>query len=354
MENFVGNKNLSMSVQIANYVENAPQALRFTSGSDYPRWHVNFEEALHQMLGPSPTPVPLEPIILLDQNIPPKQGRPAHRLQKIQYSTDAHSSAIGYLFSPVDPAASEKRQTVLVCHGHEPRKHIVLRDMFGGPWKKPYMEHIQIPAYRLLSSGFTVFAPVWRGFKERSMPLAYSGLFRDQCNVAGLAFGICGYSLLRLNLFDASRSIDLLENLGLVDRSGVGLIGKSYGGTIASLLGSLDHRIQATVVSGYLSTSKYALSNQAINTCGSQYIAGLLTVGDIPDVFGLIAPKPLLIESGMQDRVFPYDDATIAFERLSEIYAAANATEHLHRDVANVGHDYILNKAIPFFERYLR
>ena len=89
------------------------------------------------------------------------------------------------------------------------------------------------------------------------------------------------------------------------------------------------------------------------NYCGSQYLPGLLEWGDIPDVVGCIAPKPLLIEAGTKDLCFVYEDTTIAFNQLKKIYEAAGAIDNLDRDVAKVEHNYIFNKALKFFEKNL-
>jgi hypothetical protein len=160
--------------------------------------------------------------------------------------------------------------------------------------------------------------------------------------------------LLALNLHDAFRSIDLLQTLPEVDPNRIGMIGKSYGGTMTAYTTALDPRIKAAVVSGYLSTLDDALSMRALgNYCGAQYLQGLLEWGDIPDVFGLIAPRPLLVEAGTRDDCFTYPDTTAAYVRLQTLYQAAGVPERLTRDVAEVGHEYILRAALPFFKNNL-
>jgi len=52
------------------------------------------------------------------------------------------------------------------------------------------------------------------------------------------------------------------------------------------------------------------------NTCGNQYSPSLLRYGDIPDVAGLIAPRPLLVEMGEKDECFVIEDAARAYEHV--------------------------------------
>jgi hypothetical protein len=98
------------------------------------------------------------------------------------------------------------------------------------------------------------------------------------------------------------------------------MVGKSYGGTMTTYTAALDDRIKAACVSGYLSTLDDAMSRRGLgNYCGAQYLPGLLEWGDIPDVVGLIAPRPLLIEAGERDTCFVFPDTTKAYERLAKI-----------------------------------
>ena len=89
------------------------------------------------------------------------------------------------------------------------------------------------------------------------------------------------------------------------------------------------------------------------NYCGAQYMPGLLTIGDIPEVAGLIAPKPLMVEMGEEDTCFVIDDAKAGYARLASIYAAAGVPERIDDDVFPGGHQWSGRKSFDWFARWL-
>ncbi|HJN19034.1 MAG TPA: acetylxylan esterase, partial [Armatimonadota bacterium] len=72
-----------------------------------------------------------------------------------------------------------------------------------------------------------------------------------------------------------------------------------------------------------------------------------------PDVFGLIAPRPLLLELGTNDGTSPEIFATEAYSEIERVYGAAEAPERLDIDIFETGHRYNGAKAFDWFERWL-
>jgi hypothetical protein len=68
------------------------------------------------------------------------------------------------------------------------------------------------------------------------------------------------------------------------------------------------------------------------NMCGSQVMAGQLGTLEHLDVAALIAPRPLLVESGIDDVIFPVDAARQTLAELARVYdehgAAPGALVH--------------------------
>ncbi len=89
------------------------------------------------------------------------------------------------------------------------------------------------------------------------------------------------------------------------------------------------------------------------NFCGAQYMPGLLTIGDIAEVAGLIAPRPLVAEIGAQDMCFVADDARRSYEQVARIYAAAGAPDRLEADFHPGGHVWSGRKSFDWFARWL-
>jgi fermentation-respiration switch protein FrsA (DUF1100 family) len=110
--------------------------------------------------------------------------------------------------------------------------------------------------------------------------------------------------------------------------------------------------VAAAVVSGYFSS--WAESHKMPwNMCGSQVLPGMLGRLEHVDLGALVAPRPLLIETGTGDDLFPAPVATAEVERLRAVYEALGAADHLVHDVFDGGHEWHGEQAYPFLERRL-
>ncbi|MBD3350707.1 MAG: acetylxylan esterase [Candidatus Lokiarchaeota archaeon] len=347
---------ISVFAQFRARLKDAPRKLTFRQGSDFTKWKKEFRRKVLELLGRFPKRVPLNIEILEEEIIDDfvGEGVPIYKQQKIVYNTEPYASCVAYLLIPEDIKKNEKRPAILSAHGHGSGKNKLIGwdPVTFNPGND--LPNYEAAAIHFVREGYIVIVPDWRPFGERKLNDAYTRPNRDPCNVTYMSFGYFGYNLLALNVWDAMRTIDVLETISSVDKKRIGMVGKSYGGTMTTYTAALDNRIKAAVISGYLSTLNDALSMRALgNYCGSQYLPGLLEWGDIPDIAGLIAPRPLLIEAGKKDECFVIDDATKAYKHLHRIYHAANASEKLSRDVADVEHSYIFKNLLPFLAQNL-
>ncbi len=69
---------------------------------------------------------------------------------------------------------------------------------------------------------------------------------------------------------------------------------------------------------------------------------------------GLIAPRPLLIDIGVNDSCFKIDTAMKCYNQLSKIYQAAGAEDCLELDLHTGEHRWGANKSEEFFTKHLR
>ncbi|MFX0102462.1 MAG: alpha/beta hydrolase family protein [Candidatus Hodarchaeota archaeon] len=344
--------------QFTARLENAPRKLTFKEGMDFTGWKANFKKKVLELLGPFPDAVPLNLEVIEEELVEDfiDDGIPAFKRQKIIYDTEEYASCVAYLLIPADIKDGEKIPGILNAHGHGAGKLKLATEMDPSSW----VQGSDIPGYEasaihlIKNLRCVVIVPDWRPFGERALNKDFARPNRDPCNVSHIAFKYFGFNLLALNVWDAMRSIDVLEKLPYVDKSRISMLGKSYGGTMTTYTTALDDRIKCAMICGYLSTLDDAFSMRGLgNFCGSQFIPGLLEWGDIPDVVGLIAPRPLLIEAGTKDFCFIFYDTTHAYEKLEKIYKASGHPESLDRDTADVGHEYIFNKLIPFLKKNL-
>lgn len=205
-------------------------------------------------------------------------------------------------------------------------------------------------ALQCAQRGYVAFAPDLRAFGERGDG-ARARPGRDLCDNTYFKAAMLGLTPLALDLSDLRLVIDHALRRPEVDAERFGCLGLSLGGRMTMFLAALDERICAAVASGALNTLRERLTSYA--GCGSQFLPGLFRYGDTPEVFALIAPRPLLLEFGTQDGTSPELYAAEVYRRVRQIYALAGAEERLDLDIFARGHRFSGRKAFPFLERWL-
>ncbi|MFD2662898.1 dienelactone hydrolase family protein [Paenibacillus thailandensis] len=193
-------------------------------------------------------------------------------------------------------------------------------------------------AVSLVKEGFVVAAPELIGFGDRRLEEdrkedpGKSSCFRLAAHLL-----MTGRTLAGLRIAETSRVVDYLVSRSDVDAGRIGMMGISGGGLVAGFTAALDERIRCSVVSGY--ASLFAESILSRNHCLDNYIPGVLTIAEMPELLGLIAPRGLFLESGDADRVFPREPAVKAYRYLKEIYASAGAPNGVQADFFAGGHE---------------
>ena len=58
----------------------------------------------------------------------------------------------------------------------------------------------------------------------------------------------------------------------------------------------------------------------SISHCMDNYVPGILNWAEMYDIAGLAAPRPLFIESGQKDDIFPIESSVDSYKKVSAIY----------------------------------
>jgi dienelactone hydrolase len=175
----------------------------------------------------------------------------------------------------------------------------------------------------LCKRGFMVAAPEISCFGERQGDFGYLKETLGQpvpytCqHTATLAFHLGG-SVVGLRAMEGVRLVDYLETLPEAATDRLGAMGISGGGMHTLFSACLDTRIRASVVSGYFCT--YRQSIFGMHHCTCNYVPGLHRFGEIYDLAGLIAPRPMLVEAGLRDPIFPVAGVEEAVQRARQVY----------------------------------
>jgi hypothetical protein len=160
-----------------------------------------------------------------------------------------------------------------------------------------------------------------------------------------------GKTMAGMRVWQAVRMLDYLAGRGDVDAGRIGAMGISGGGLAASFFAAYDRRVKACAVSGYLCTYKDSI--MGVYHCVDNFPPGLLNCGEMADLFGLIAPRFMLIESGERDDIFPVDGVKSSYARIEALYGRLNAKEKIDIDIFDGAHQISGAKAYDFLVKWL-
>lgn len=235
---------------------------------------------------------------------------------------------------------------VAVCgHGYGVRQ--ILRQGKNGKYRKVnFFDNYQknfAEALALRGNTVIAFEPIAFG-KARLKKDRRKPFYISSCETVSMHSLMYGFTTASLRIYQAQCCIDILGKEGL---SHFGIMGISGGGLVALYTALLDSRIERTVVSGYVNT--FGTSVLARWHCTDNYVPGLLCIGDMYDFAAALAPRPLLLECGKRDKLFPTDGSLEAIKRISAVYEKLGAKDNFTADIHSGKHEISGAMSFSFF-----
>ena len=325
----------------------APRRLRFnaTTPAQAETWQRTLRSKVTELVGGFPSErVALRPVTLDTRTFP------GYRREKIVFDSRPGVSVLAYLLLP--DGAPRPTATVICVPGHgRGVDDIVGIDEEGRErTDKPGYEHDF--AIQVVEAGMAAVAIEPMGFGCRRDALnARQGLSRKACEpVAGGAL-LLGETMIGWRVFDVIRTIDYIASRSELDANRVGCMGISGGGTATLFSAALEPRIRTAMVSGYLNTFRDSIGSLA--HCIDNYVPGVLNWAEMHDIAGLIAPRPLFVESGDKDNIFPVAASVESFKHVREIYSVFQAADRVEQEVFSGEHSFWGKRGIPFVAKHL-
>ena len=351
MEKKIINRNLSPQRMFAILADRHVPSHSF-DGSDFESWKNEALPEVLDTLGDCPEKVDLNPVMTAEWE------HDGLTKQRWYIDVGVGISAVLQLNIPKDLNKNDAHPAILCCHGH------------GAYGKEPVMGNDSSPGLRsdiermnynyghqMAKKGFVTYGIDWMGFGERAEKNKpnwnSAGAGRDICNVYYLHATMLGMTSLGLNISHGMAATDFVSSLPFVDEKRIGVMGLSGGGTMALWLALRDKRLKAAEVICYSDLWAY-FGIRDVNYCGMQVAPGLYKLVDLPDLQGLLAPKPLLVDIGAADSCFKIDSAMQCFEKVKVIYAAAGAADNLELDLHAGEHGWGGGLSESFFGRHLQ
>jgi dienelactone hydrolase len=325
----------------------APRRLRFqaTTRSQAEEWQTALRAKLTELVGGFPTErTALRPITLETREFP------GYTREKVVFDSRTGVSVLAYVLLP---EKTRRPAPVMICvpgHGRGVDDIVGIDEQGNERTDKAGYQHDF--AIQVVEAGMAAVAIEPMGFGCRRDPVnARQGLGRKACDpVAGGAL-LIGQTMIGWRVWDVMRTLDYIAGRSELDSGRVGCMGISGGGTVTVFSTALDTRIRAALVSGYLNTFRDSIGS--IVHCSDNYVPGILNWAEMHDIAGLIAPRPLFVESGDKDDIFPVRASIESFEEVRKIYAVFAASERVEQEVFPGEHSFWGKRGIPFLARHL-
>jgi len=205
-------------------------------------------------------------------------------------------------------------------------------------------------AVQAVNEGYIAIAPTIRAFGDTRTEYDKQNDISFSCHNQLMHDLLVGRTPIGDRVWDVSRLIDwAIKNLPVDDRK-IAITGNSGGGTVSLFAAACDPRISVAVPSSYFCTFEGSIGT--IAHCDCNYIPGILDLGEMGDVAGLVAPRPLCVVNGVKDNIFPIEETRKAFIHLKNIYSAAGVPGNCAFYEGAEGHRYYKEGAWPFIKKY--
>lgn len=243
-----------------------------------------------------------------------------------------------------------KLPLVITPHGHGKSTVKYAGIYIDEQEKKETEENERNIAVQAVNEGYITIAPTTRGFGETRTEEDKEKDLSFSCHTELMHDLLVGRTPIGERVWDVSKIIDWAITHLDVDPSRIAVTGESGGGTVSLFSAVFDQRISIAVPAAYFCT--FTGSIGVIPHCDCNYIPGMLDMGEMSDVAGLIAPRPLCVINGKLDNIFPIEESRKAFTHLQTIYAAAGVPNDVAHYEGPDGHHYYKAGSWPFIKKY--
>jgi dienelactone hydrolase len=325
----------------------APRRLRFQARSrgEADQWQKKLRAKLTELIGgfPSQRP-PLRPVTLETRTFP------GYRREKVVFDTRPGVSVLAYVLLPEKAKTPAATMICVPGHGRGVDDIVGIDDKGQDRTTQDGYQHDF--ALQVAEAGLAAVAiePMAFGCRRDSIT-AKKGLGTSACQPSAGGALLVGQTMIGWRVWDVMRTLDYIATRPELDANRVGLMGISGGGTVTTFSAALEPRLKVALISGYLNTFRDSVGS--LSHCIDNYVPGILNWAEMYDIAGLIAPRPLFVESGEKDNIFPIKASIESFGKVREMYSVFGAADRVEQEVFPAEHSFWGKRGIPFLARHL-
>lgn len=286
----------------------------FASPQTKAKWELerkNIHDTVWQLLGKLPPRPSVPKVETLS-----REDRGDYVVEKFSFDNGAGSDVPGYLLVPKN--VSGKAPGILFCHWHGGEYDIGKEELFESKHTP------EAPGPAFAKRGFVVLGIDACGFGERN---GHGPGGANEKSSAGemtaSKFNLwVGRTLWGMILRDDLMALDYLASRPEVDASRLGVTGISMGATRTWWLMALDERLKTGVAVACLTRYQNLIQHEELKAHGIYYfVPNLLSHFDTEAIVALIAPRPVLFQTGDQDAGSPVDGVRAIESAVRPVYS---------------------------------
>jgi dienelactone hydrolase len=325
----------------------APRRLCFEARSrgEAERWQKKLRTKVIELIGGFPVDrQPLRPVIV------ESRAFPGYRREKVVFDTRPGVSVLAYILLPANVKTPAPAMICVPGHGRGVDDIVGIDEHGQDRATRDGYQHDF--AIQVAEAGMAVVALEPMAFGCRRDPLnAKQGLSHNACQPSAGGALLVGQTMIAWRVWDVMRTLDYIATRPELDSSRVGCMGISGGGTVTTFSTALEPRLRVAMVSGYLNTFRDSVGS--LSHCIDNYVPGILNWAEMYDIAGLIAPRPLFVESGEKDNIFPIQASIESFTKVRKVYEIFGAADQIEQEVFPGEHSFWGKRGIPFLARRL-
>ena len=244
-----------------------------------------------------------------------REDRGGYVVEKFQFDNEAGSTVPGYLLLPKSPP--DRHPAILYCHWHGGEYDIGKEELFQA-------RHTPVePGPALVRHGYVVLAIDACCFGERNGkgpdgPDEKDYASEETASKFDLWVGRTYWGML---LRDDLMALDYLASLPEVDPERIGVTGMSMGATRTWWLMAMDDRLKAGVAVACITRYQNLIRHGSLGGHDIGYfVPNMLNHFDSEAVVALIAPRPVLFQTGEQDSASPTDGIRVVESVVGRVY----------------------------------
>lgn len=315
-------------------------ALRYDGAEPFEAWQSKARERLIKLLG-------------VDKMVPAKDDQFTIEYQneydtftdyRITFQSEEGYHVVCSLWVPKNKPG--KIPMVICVQGHSKGYHISLGRPIYPNDENTISRGDRDFAVQIIKQGYCALAIEQRAFGE------CGGTEEGPaCPLPTLDALLIGRTMAGERVFDISRAIDLVtSHFDFIDEELIGLMGNSGGGTATIYASAVDQRIKVAMPSCALCTYKDSIG--AMKHCTCNYVPNIALDFDMGDLCGLIAPRKLVVVSGLEDPIFPHDGVAESVDVAKKYYTAAGVPDYVDWVEGPEGHRFYAAPAWPVFNKF--